>query len=133
MWGYVVICQIFIAFAGGTLVICEQISALAVTSHQYVAVVLAVEGMFSNVGGAIGATIAAAMWTGTFPENPLKYLPEATKRDYIKIYGDLETQLSYQIGSPMRTAIMSAYEESQPLMIIAAVCFLVPAFAAIAV
>jgi len=62
--GYVIMCQIFIAFAGGTLVICEQLAAMAATSHQLVAVVLAVEGMYSNIGGAIGSTVAAAVWTG---------------------------------------------------------------------
>jgi hypothetical protein len=35
--------QIFIALGGGALVICEQLAAMAATSHQYVAVVLAVE------------------------------------------------------------------------------------------
>jgi hypothetical protein len=59
--GYLVMCQIFIAFSGGTLVICEQIAVMAASTHQYVAVVFAVEGMFSNIGGAIGSTVAAAI------------------------------------------------------------------------
>jgi hypothetical protein len=62
--GYLIMCQIFIAFAGGTLVICEQMAVMAAASHQQVAVVLAIEGMFSSVGGAVGSTIAAAIWTG---------------------------------------------------------------------
>lgn len=62
--GYIVMCQIFHAFAGGTLVICEQMAVMAAASHQQVAVVLAVEGMFSSVGGAVGSTVAAAIWTG---------------------------------------------------------------------
>lgn len=57
--GYIVMTQIFIAFAGGTLVITEQMAAMAAASHQHVAVVLAIEGMFANVGGAIGQTIAS--------------------------------------------------------------------------
>jgi len=62
--GYIVMCQIFIAFSGGTLVICEQMAVMAAASHQHVAVVLAVEGMFASIGGAIGSTVAAAIWTG---------------------------------------------------------------------
>jgi hypothetical protein len=38
--GWVVMSQIFIAFAGGAIVITEQIAAMAATTHQYVAVVL---------------------------------------------------------------------------------------------
>ena len=102
-------CQIFIAFGGGALVITEQLAAMAATSHQYVAVVLAVEGMFSNVGGAIGDTIASAMWTGIFPGRLLKFLPASAKADYLTIYGDLTEQLSYPVGSPVRTAIQDAY------------------------
>ena len=60
-FGYIVMCQIFIALAGVALVTCEQMAAMAATSHQYVAVVLAVEGMFSSIGGAIESTVAAGI------------------------------------------------------------------------
>ncbi|KAJ1677952.1 hypothetical protein EV182_005093, partial [Spiromyces aspiralis] len=34
--GYICMCQVFIAAAGGTLVICEQLAAMAAVGHQYV-------------------------------------------------------------------------------------------------
>lgn len=123
--GFIVMCQIFIAFGGGALVICEQLAAMAATSHQYVAVVLALEGMFSSVGGAIGSTIAAAIWTSTFSQGLLQHLPPLTRPDYLTIYGDLEEQLSYPVGSPTRTAINAAYGESQRYMLIASTTVLV--------
>lgn len=67
--GYVVMCQIFISFAAGTIIICDEIAIMAAASHQHIAVVLAVLGMFGNIGGAIGLTISAAIWQGTFPSS----------------------------------------------------------------
>lgn len=131
--GYIIMCQIFIAFSGGTLVICEQVAVMAATSHQYVAVVLAVESMFSNIGGAIGSTVAAAIWTGVFPVKLMEYLPEDALENFDLIYGDLTTQLSYEVGTPTRDAIVRAYGDAQRLMLISATCILVLALGAVAV
>ncbi|KAI1865274.1 hypothetical protein JX265_008321 [Neoarthrinium moseri] len=128
--GYIVMCQIFIALAGGGIVITEQIAALAATSHQYVAVVLAIEGMFSSVGGAIGSTVATAIWTGIFPSKLAAYLPAEEQGNLTTIYGDINTQLGYPIGTPTRAAIVRAYGETQKLMLIAATAVLVIPWAA---
>lgn len=122
--GSIVMCQIFIAVSGGTLVICEQLAAMAAASHQHVAVVIAIEGMFSSVGGAIGSTIASAIWQGVFPVKLAEYLPAESQGDLLKIYGDLVTQLSYPVGSPTRDAINRAYGDTQKLMVIASTAFL---------
>ncbi|KAF8865243.1 siderophore iron transporter [Acephala macrosclerotiorum] len=130
---FMVMCQVFIAFSGGTLVICEQMAAMAAASHQYVAVVLAVEGMFSNIGGAIGSTVAAAIWTATFKPNLEKYLPGLPQANITAIYGDLSTQLSYEWGSETRDGIIRAYGESQKIMLIASTAVLALAVVAVAV
>lgn len=122
--GYIIMCQIFIAFAGGTCVICEEMAVMAATSHQYVAVVLAVEYMFSSIGGAIGSTIAAAIWTGVFPQKLGEYLPPESQANLTSIYGDLTVQLSYPVGSPTRIAIAKAYGEAQKYMLTAATAVL---------
>ncbi|KAI5457281.1 major facilitator superfamily domain-containing protein [Mariannaea sp. PMI_226] len=129
--GYIVMCQIFIAFAGGTIVICEQTAAMAVVSHQYVAVVLAIEGMFSSIGNGIGSSIAAAIWQGIFPKKLAEYLPESEQANLIAIYGDITTQLSYPVGSEARRAIQHAYADAQRMMIIAGTCVLVVSFTAV--
>jgi MFS family permease len=129
--GYIIMCQIFIALAGGTLVICEQIAVMAATSHQYIAVVLAIEGMFSSVGGAIGSTVAGAIWTGVFPVKLEEYLPEDSKDLVSTIYGDLYAQLSYEVGSPVRDAINQAYGDAQRLMLIASSVILVAGLASV--
>ncbi|KXX78249.1 Siderophore iron transporter mirB [Madurella mycetomatis] len=117
--GYIVMCQIFIAVAGGTLVICEQMAAMAATTHQYIAVVLAVEGMFASVGGAVGLTVAGAIWNGVFPQRLADYLPPESQGNLTAIYGSLNVQLSYPVGTPTRTAIQHAYGDAQRIMIIA--------------
>ncbi|KAH8197861.1 hypothetical protein TruAng_007960 [Truncatella angustata] len=123
--GLIVMCQIFIAVAGGGIVITEQVAALAATSHQYVAVVLAVESMFSSIGGAIGQTVATAIWTGVFPGKLAEYLPESEKANASTIYGNVAAQLAYPVGSDTRIAIQRAYGETQKLMLIAATAVLI--------
>lgn len=122
--GYIVMCQIFIAFAGGTIVICEQTAIMAATSHQYVAVVLAIEAMASSIGGAIGLTVSAAVWQAVFPKKLAAYLPESEQGNLTTIYGSLDAQLSYPMGSPARIAIQKAYGDSQKMMLIAATAVL---------
>ncbi|PQE05674.1 siderophore iron transporter protein [Rutstroemia sp. NJR-2017a BVV2] len=120
--GYIVMCQIFIAFGGGTLVMCEQMTVMAVSSHQHIPSVLAMEAMIASIGGAIGSTIATALWTGVFPVKLLEFLPDSSKADLEAIYGSLTVQSSYPIGSPTRDAINHAYGDAQRLMLICATC-----------
>lgn len=129
--GFIVMSQILIAFAGGAVVITEQMAAMAATTHQYVAVVLAVEGMFSNIGGGIGSSISAALWTGVFPKKLAKYLPAEAQGDLTKIYSDIVVQLSYPKGTPTRTAIEHAYADSQRYMATMATAVLVIALGAV--
>lgn len=91
---YIVIYQIFIAVAGGTLVICEQMAVMAATTHQYIAVVIAVESMFANVGGAIGSAVAGAIWNGVFPQRLAECLPAESQGNLMSIVASLPTQLS---------------------------------------
>lgn len=114
--GYIIMTQIFIAFGGGACVIAEQIAVMAATDHQYVAVVLALEGMFSNVGGGIGGSIASAVWTGVFPKKLAEYLPPESQSALLNIYAQLPVQLSYPKGSATRHAIERAYGDAQRWM-----------------
>lgn len=130
--GYIIMCQIFIAFAGGTIVITEQTAVMAAASHQYVAVVLAVEAMFSAIGGAIGLTVSAAIWQSVFPDKLKEYLPEESMKNFTDIYEQLNVQLSYPIGSPTRIAIQKAYGDGQRAMLIGGTAVLVVCVAAVA-
>ncbi|RDA94727.1 hypothetical protein CP533_6750 [Ophiocordyceps camponoti-saundersi (nom. inval.)] len=130
--GWVVMCQILISLAGGTISICEQTAVMAVIAHQHVAVVLAVLSMASSIGGAIGSTVASALWTTIFPQRLAQYLPQEAQANLTSIYQDINVQLSYPVGSPIREAISLAYGETQKLMLIAAVSVLVLSLAGVA-
>lgn len=123
--GYLVMCQIFIAFSGGTLVICEQMAVMAASSHGEIAVVLAIESMFTSIGSAIGSTVSAAIWTSTFPVSLAAHLPAAEQKNLHSIYEELTVQLSYPVGSPTRKAIDMAYGDGQRWMLTAGTAVLV--------
>lgn len=121
--GYIVMCQIFVALAAGTVIICDEIAILAAAAHQHVAVAIAVLGLFGSIGGAIGLTVASAIWQNTFPAKLLEYLPAEEFSNLPMIYADLTTQLSYPIGSAARIAIQRAYGDSQMNMLTAGTAF----------
>ena len=120
--GYIVMCQIFVAFGGGVLVISEQTTLMAVSKQRDFPPLLACESMAIAIGSAIGQTIAGAMWTGIFPAKLLKNLPADAQADFASIYGDMTVQSSYAWGSPTRDAINLSYGETQRYMLIAATC-----------
>ncbi|PNS15614.1 hypothetical protein CAC42_873 [Sphaceloma murrayae] len=122
--GLIVLCQIFISLGGGTTVICQQIAVMAATTHQNIAVALAIQYAFASVGGAIGSSISAAVWTSVFPSRLQLYLPPESQGNFTQIYADMTVQSSYPVGSPTRDAISRAYGDAQHYMLITATCFL---------
>ncbi|KAH7119730.1 major facilitator superfamily domain-containing protein [Dendryphion nanum] len=120
--GYICMTQLMTAFAGGTIVISGELAMMAPSDHQHMAVIIAVLNLFCSIGGAIGSTVSAAIWTGTFPRALEKHVPSHV--DLRRVYGSLPVQLSYKWGSPERLGIATAYAESQRLMLITSVCML---------
>lgn len=120
----IVMTQILSAFSGGTLVMTEQLAAMSAVPHNEVAIVLALEGLFTSIGGSIGQSISGAIWTNLMPEKLLEYLPAEQKGSMRRIYGSLDVQLSFPVGSPTRDAIIKAYGYVQRRMLISGVCFM---------
>ncbi|KAE8310173.1 MFS siderochrome iron transporter D [Aspergillus parasiticus] len=117
--GYTIMCQVFLAFAGGTMIICQQVAVQAAADHNHVSSALAFLNCFGNIGGAIGGSISGAIWTHTLPDALKRLLPDSVKSDWESIYDDLDVQLSYERGTPERQAIALAYASSQKNMLIA--------------
>ncbi|KAA8643826.1 hypothetical protein EYZ11_008908 [Aspergillus tanneri] len=122
--GFTIMCQIFLAFAGGTMIICQQVAVLAASDHNHVASALAFLNCFGSMGGAIGSSISGAIWTHTLPDALKSRLPASALPDWEAIYDSLETQLSYERGSAVRTAIAYAYASTQSKMLIAGTCIM---------
>ena len=108
---YVIMCQIFIAFASGPMVIAGEMAMMAPPDHQHVAVIMAVLNLFCSIGSAIGSSISSAIWTGTFRNELIKNLPKDAPID--TIYVDVQTQSSYPVGSDIRNGTSQAYSASQ--------------------
>lgn len=117
--GYLIICQVLIAFGGSTIISCQQVAVSAASDHNNIASALAFLGVFGSMGGAVGSSISGAIWTNTLPGALKRLLPESAKADWRIIYESLDIQLSYPIGSPVRNAIAFAYAETQTKMLTA--------------
>jgi hypothetical protein len=102
-------------------------------SHQHIAAVVAVLSMFSSVGGAIGATVSGVIWQDIFPKKLLEYLPLEDQANFLMIYGSIDVQISYPIGSPTRIAIQRAYANAQEMMLTAGTAVWVLGFIGVAI
>jgi MFS family permease len=111
--GYIAMCNIFVNVGFGILMLTVEIGILAAASaQQYFAISIALLNLFCYIGSAVGYTISAAIWQGTFPEKLALYLPPASQGNLTTIYGSIEEQLSYDWGSPTRLAIQHAYGDT---------------------
>jgi hypothetical protein len=128
--GYVVMTQIFVAFAGGPIVICGEMAMMAPVDHQYIAVIIAILDLFGSIGTAIGSTVSAAIWTGTFRDALGRHVPDTVNVELV--YNSIYSQLGYPAGSPERLGIAMAYGDAQRIMLITSVCLLVGALASVA-
>jgi MFS family permease len=121
--GYVIMTQIFIAFAGGPMVVAGEMAMMAPSDHQHVAVIMAMLNLFCSIGAAVGSTISSAIWTGTFRNELVNNLPPGSPID--TIYGQVMEQIAYPVGSEVRNGISAAYSQTQRYMLITSVCLLV--------
>ncbi|KIV92102.1 hypothetical protein PV10_06568 [Exophiala mesophila] len=121
--GILVMTQILNGLGTGIFATCAQLGVMAPVTHQEVAVVIAIWGLFGSIGAAIGFAIAGAMWNNILPPQLLSRLPEESKSLSSAIFGDMVLQMSYPDGSPEREAIVGAYADVQRKMVIAGACF----------
>lgn len=123
--GYIILCQILISFGGGMLYPIEQMTLMAVSAHEHVPALLAVESVFALTGKAIGYAISGAIWTDMFKDKLAEYLPISELPNLGEIYGSLEVQSAYPAGSAAFKAITLAYGDTQRIILIVSTCILV--------
>ncbi|CAI0645426.1 unnamed protein product [Colletotrichum noveboracense] len=128
--GYLVMCQIFTSIGGSVFILCMQVAILAAVDHQHVAAALALLSVCGNIGGSVGNTVSAAIWTNTFDSALERYLPASALDSVADIYGDLDTQLSYPVGSDERIAIQNVYGYAQTRMLAAGTSVMIFGFVA---
>ncbi|RMD41972.1 hypothetical protein DV735_g3162, partial [Chaetothyriales sp. CBS 134920] len=117
--GLIVMCEIFLAFAQSQVILGVQVGAVAAVNHRQVAAAIGILGVSGYIGNALGDTIQGAIWTNSLPGELKKRLPDDLKPKWDDIYGDIQEQLSFPMGSPARTAIIDSYAVAQTRMLIA--------------
>jgi MFS family permease len=122
--GVLAFTQILVGLGAGIFSTCAQLAVMAPVTHQYLAVVNALSGLFGGVGSSIGFAIAGAMWNNILPKELYDRLPEASKDQAMAIFGDIVLQMSFEDGTPERDAIVGAYSHVMRLMVIAGACFM---------
>ncbi|TEA18733.1 MFS siderochrome iron transporter 1 [Colletotrichum sidae] len=131
-FGYIIMCLVFVAFASGAIMAISPLPAMAAAAHRHVAVVVAIVSMFSSIGGAVGLTVASVIWGNVFPAKLLEYLPAENQAELADIFGNLQVQLGYPLGSPARIAIQHAYSDGQQVMMIVGTAVWFGAFVSVA-
>jgi hypothetical protein len=104
------------------MVLSGEMAMMAPSDHQHIAVMIAILDLFGSIGSAVGSTVSAAIWTGTFRDRLIVHLPPGTDVD--PIYSSMLTQLAYRPGTEIRHGIALAYGDSQRYMLITSVCIL---------
>lgn len=121
---YIVLCQVLLSFGLGTIVICEQMALMFMSTKQDTPAVLAAESMLFSLGQSIGSTISFAIWQPNFEEKLSEYLPQEAKANLPQIYGSLGVQSSYPPGTAVRKSICRSYSETVELMLVVSICLL---------
>ncbi|TVY83694.1 Siderophore iron transporter mirC [Lachnellula suecica] len=120
--GQIVGTQIAVGIGGGLLNVPAQLGVQASTDHQHVAIATAVYLTSVELGGAVGSAISGAVWGKNIPAKLEMYLPSRSKDESLAIYNSITKAQSYAVGTPERTAIDRAYQETMTILLIIAVC-----------
>jgi len=121
--GVLALTQVLVGLGTGIFATCGQLAVMAPVTHQQIASVNALWGLFGGFGSSVGYSIAGAMWNSITPQKLYELLPEESKDQAGAIFGDLVMQMSFADGTPERDAVVGAYAHSQRLMVIAGACF----------
>ncbi|KAI1463459.1 MFS general substrate transporter [Daldinia caldariorum] len=116
--GYLAMCQVLVGFGVGVINQMSQLITMASVRHQDVAVALAIYGLFGSVGSSVGYAVAGGIWTNILPVKLYEFLPDDSKNMTATIYGDINKQMEYPIGTPIRDAVIEAYGDVMRKMVI---------------
>ncbi|CAO1630680.1 unnamed protein product [Parajaminaea phylloscopi] len=121
-----VLCQLLQGIGGGSVAITMQIAAQVCVRHADVAIVTAVELLTTEIGAAMGSATAGLIFSTTLPDRLRMNLPAMSEAEVQEIYGSLSKAVSFPLGSPERTGIIEAWEETMKQLCIVATLILLP-------
>lgn len=119
--GLLVTTQLLVGIGSSFFTACSQLANMALVTHQEIAVVLAIWGMFDSVGSSVGSNLAGGIWNNMFLPTLHGNLPDTSKDQSAAIFGDMVIQMSYTDSDPERDAIVDTYTYVQMSILIAGV------------
>ncbi|KAH8118651.1 drug:h+ antiporter [Phellopilus nigrolimitatus] len=112
--------QILQGLGGGMAAASMQVGAQASVPHVDVAMVTAVVLLVTEIGGAVGGAIAGAIWTNMMPGRLAAALPGLSADERAALFGSITDVLAYPRGDPIREGVISAYDGTMKVMVVAA-------------
>lgn len=116
-----VITQILMGLGTGIYAACGQLAVTVPITHQQIAVVLAIWGLFGGIGSSIGYAISGGIWNNILPAQLLERLPEESKQFSTAMWGNFTYAAEFADGTLEREAVVGAYAYTQRLMVITGV------------
>ncbi|KAH8830058.1 MFS general substrate transporter [Flagelloscypha sp. PMI_526] len=110
--------QLLIAIGGAFSVVGSRVASQASVPHQDMAQVIANLSLWTSLGGSIGSSIAAAVWSGKMQDNMHKYLPNATDKTITTLYGSIKN--ARKSDAATRAGVILAYNDTVRLLYIPA-------------
>ncbi|GAA6006045.1 hypothetical protein JCM10207_007324 [Rhodosporidiobolus poonsookiae] len=119
--------QVIGGVGGGFTTIAVQIGCQSVVGHTDVAIATAIFLTITQIGGAVGGSIAGAVWSTTLPSRLKFHLPLEDHHHIDQIIASLPYALSFPAESVTRLAINRAYVDVQKVLNLLAMAMLAPA------
>lgn len=116
-----ILAQIIVGAGGAFSVVGSRVASQASVPHQDVALIISLLSLWSNIGGSIGAAIAAVIWSAKMPMYLREYLPANTTDTQIEtFFGNIKTIRAYSFDSPTRQGAIMAYQKTLWYLIVPA-------------
>ncbi|TPX08015.1 uncharacterized protein E0L32_010346 [Thyridium curvatum] len=120
--------QVLIGLAGGLFAYPTQASIQASATREHVAVLTGLYLSFYNIGSALGTCLSGAIWTQTLYgqlRDNLAFQPNETLAR--AVYDNpFDVVPGFPVGTEVRAAIISSYQNVQRLLCVAGLCLCVP-------
>ncbi|GAA5968346.1 hypothetical protein JCM21900_000981 [Sporobolomyces salmonicolor] len=126
-----VMSQLIGGVGGGFTTIAAQIGCQAVVGHQDVGIATAIFLTITQIGGAVGGSLAGAVWSTVLPRRLIFHLPAEQHGLIPRIIASLPYALSFPPDSPIRLAIDQSYVDVQKRLNNLAMVMLLPALVAV--
>lgn len=118
--------QIIAAFAQSLLTTCIPIAIAAATGNRDLTTLVAICGLFEDIGAAIGYSLASIIWQETLPQRLNEYFPTSIRPEEGAIYGSLSLQLLFKENTLVRKAIQMGYCDTERIIFIVSTILWMP-------